>query len=93
MIDVKVNEKHQVERIHCAGGPVELAAEVGLIIGSMYAEVSALNPVAAEYLKKLLQGATLDESPAWDPPPAGYRASGESAVIVMPRLRRDDPSV
>lgn len=92
MIDVKVNKNHQVEHIHCEGGPVELAAEVGLIVGDMYAEVSALNPVAGKILKKLLQVTMLDESPTWAPP-AGHTASEESAVIVMPRLRRDDPSV
>lgn len=92
MIDVKVNKNHQVEHIHCEGGPVELAAEVGLIVGGMYAEVSALNPVAGKILKKLLQATLLDESPTWDLP-AGHTASEESAVIAMPRLRRDDPSV
>lgn len=92
MIDVKVNKNHQVEHIHCEGGPVELAAEVGQIVGNMYAELSCLNPVAGEYLKKLLQATLLDESPVWAPP-AGYTASEKSAVIAMPGLRRDDPSV
>lgn len=89
MIDVKVNKNHQVEHIHCEGDPVELAAEVGLIVGDMYAEVSALDPAAGEYLKKLLQATLLDESPAWYIP-AGYTASEKSAVIAMPRLRHDD---
>lgn len=92
MIDVKIGKDHKVQHLECVGGPVELAAEVGLMIGGMYAEVSAIDPKAGEILKKLLQITMVDESPAWIPL-AGYTASERSAVIAMPRLRRDDPSV
>lgn len=92
MIDVRIDEDHKIQHLECVGGPVELAAEVGLMIGRMYAEVSAIEPKAGDILKKLLQITMVDESPAWIPP-AGYTVSERSAVITMPQLRRDDPSV
>ena len=92
MIDVKIDKDHKIQHIECVGGPVELAAEVGLMMQAMYAEVGSINKWAAELLKKLLQVTMRDDSPAWIPP-AGYTASERSAVITMPRLRRDDPSV
>lgn len=92
MIDVKIDKDHKIQHLECVGGPVEIAAEVGLMLQAMYAEVGSINKGAAELLKKLLQITMVDESPAWIPP-AGYTASKKSAVITMPRLRRDDPSV
>ncbi len=73
MIKFEIDKEHRIQQLECAGSPVELAAEIGLMIQAIYAETSSINPIAGGMLKRLFQAGMTDDSPAW-------RGTGEFAA-------------
>lgn len=46
MIKFEIDKEHRIQQLECVGGPVELAAEISLMIQAIYAETSSINPIA-----------------------------------------------
>ena len=46
MIKFEIDKEHRIQQLECAGSPVELAAEIGLMIQAIHTEVSSINPIA-----------------------------------------------
>lgn len=51
MIKFEIDKEHRIQHLECAGGPVELAAEIAMLAGAIYAQTSGLNPQVAERFK------------------------------------------
>lgn len=89
MIKLEIDREHNIRHLECAGSPVELVAEIGLMIQSIYAETSSINPIAGGQLKALFQAVLTDDSPAWRID-KGREINPKSKVITMIRPRHDD---
>ena len=89
MIKFEIDKEHRIQQLECAGSPVELAAEIGLMIQAIYAETSSINPIAGGMLKRLFQAGMTDDSPAWRID-REYKVNPESKVITMIKPRHDD---
>lgn len=89
MIKFEIDKEHRIQQLECAGSPVELAAEIGLMIQAIYAETSSINPIAGEMLKRLFQAGMTDDSPAWRID-REHKVNPESKVITMIKPRHDD---
>lgn len=89
MIKFEIDKEHRIQQLECVGGPVELAAEISLMIQAIYAETSSINPIAGGMLKASVQAAMTDDSPAWHIDKE-RKANPESKVITMIKPRHDD---
>lgn len=89
MIKFEIDKEHRIQQLECAGSPVELAAEIGLMIQAIYAETSSINPIAGGMLKRLFQAGMADDSPAWRVDKA-HKVNPEGKVITMIKPRHDD---
>lgn len=89
MIKFEIDKEHRIQQLECAGSPVELAAEIGMMIQAIYAETSSINPIAGGMLKTLFQAGMTDDSPAWIIDKA-HKVNPESKVITMIKPRHDD---
>lgn len=89
MIKFEIDEEHNIRLLKCAGGPVELAAEIGLMIQAIHTEISSINPIAGGMLKRLFQAGMTDDSPAWRID-REHKVNPESKVITMIKPRHDD---
>mgnify|MGYP007112764567 CR=1 FL=1 len=56
MIKFEIDREHHIQQLECAGSPVELAAEIGLMIQAIYAETSSINPIAGGDAQEALPG-------------------------------------
>lgn len=56
MIKFEIDSEHRIQQLECAGSPVELAAEIGLMIQAIYAETSSINPIAGGDAQEALPG-------------------------------------
>lgn len=89
MIKFEIDKEHRIQQLECAGSPVELAAEIGMMIQAIYAETSSINPIAGGMLKRLFQAGMTDDSPAWIIDKA-HKVNPENKVITMIKPRHDD---
>lgn len=89
MIKFEIDREHHIQQLECAGSPVELAAEIGLMIQAIYAETSSINPITGGMLKRLFQAVMTDDSSAWHIDKE-RKANPESKVITMIKPRHDD---
>lgn len=89
MIKFEIDKEHRIQQLECVGGPVELAAEISLMIRAIYAETSSINPIARGMLKTLFQAGMTDDSPVWIID-KGHKVNPESKVITMIKPRHDD---
>lgn len=89
MIKCEIDKEHRIQQLKCVGGPVELAAEISLMIQAIYAETSSINPIAGGMLKTLFQAGMTDDSPVWIIDKA-HKVNPESKVITMIKPRHDD---
>ena len=89
MIKFEIDEEHNIRQLKCAGGPVELAAEIGLMIQAIHTEISSINPIAGGMFKASVQAAMTDDSPAWHID-REHKVNPESKVITMIKPRHDD---
>lgn len=89
MIKFEIDKEHNIRQLECAGSPVELATEIGLMIQAIYAETSRINPIAGGMLKTLFQAGMTDDSSVWRID-KGHEVNPESKVITMIRPRHDD---
>lgn len=88
MIKFEIDKEHRIQQLECVGGPVELAAEISLMIQAIYAETSSINPIAGGMLKTLFQAGLTDDSPVWRVD-KGHKVNPESKVITMIKPRHD----
>lgn len=56
MIKFEIDREHHIQQLECAGGPMELAAEIGLMIQAIHTEVSSINPIAGGDAQDALPG-------------------------------------
>lgn len=56
MIKFEIDREHHIQQLECVGGPVELAAEIGLMIQAIHTEVSSINPIAGGDAQDALPG-------------------------------------
>lgn len=56
MIKFEINKEHHIQQLECVGGPVELAAEIGLMIQAIHTETSSINPIAGGDVQGSLPG-------------------------------------
>ena len=89
MIKFEIDKEHRIQQLECVGGPVELAAEISLMIQAIYAETSSINPIAGGMLKALFQAGLTDDSPVWRVD-REHKVNPESKVITMIKPRHDD---
>lgn len=89
MIKFEIDKEHHIQQLECAGSPLDLATEIGLMIQAIYAETSSINPIAGGMLKKLFQAGMTDNSPAWRID-REHKVNPESKVITMIRPQHDD---
>lgn len=89
MIKFEIDEEHNIRKLKCAGGPVELAAEIGLMIQAIHTESSSINPIAGGMFKASVQAVMTDDSQAWHIDKE-RKANPESKVITMIKPRHDD---
>lgn len=89
MIKCEIDKEHRIQQLECVGGPVELAAEISLIIQAIYAETSSINPIAGGMFKRLFQAGMTDDSPVWRID-REHKVNPESKVITMIKPRHDD---
>lgn len=60
MIKFEIDKEHHIQQLECAGGPVELIAEICLMIQAIHTETSIINPIAGGMLKTLLLNGLTD---------------------------------
>lgn len=89
MIKFEIDSEHHIQQLECAGGPVELIAEICLMIQAIHTETSIINPIAGGMLKTLLLNGLTDDSPVWRVD-KGHKVNPESKVITMIKPRHDD---
>lgn len=68
MIKFEIDSKNNIQELECAGSPFELAMNVGMLMGVIYAQTQALNPMAAKILRKCFEANVRDDAPTWYPP-------------------------
>lgn len=90
MIKYEIDNEHNIRHLDCCGEALELAADIGMLMGVIYAQTNALSPRAARKLKVALQANTLETSPVWNPPAGWKKADPGSYVISVPRSTHDD---
>ena len=89
MIKFEIDKEHRIQQLECVGGPMELAAEIGLMIQAIHTEVSSINPIAGGILKTPFQVGITDDSPVWRID-REHKVNPESKVITMIKPRHDD---
>lgn len=89
MIKFEIDREHHIQQLECAGGPVELIAEICLMIQAIHTETSIINPIGGGMLKTLLLNGLTDDSPVWRVD-KGHKVNPESKVITMIKPRHDD---
>lgn len=65
MIDVKISAHTGVARFEVAGPDLEIAGEIGCLIGRICAQIKAINPRAAEQFRAMIGVMLLPDSPVW----------------------------
>lgn len=66
MIECKVNKDEAA--VMASGSTVELAAELGLLIGKIYNALKDNNPGNADFFRFMVKRGLDDDSPVWDCP-------------------------
>ena len=89
MIKFEIDSEHRIQQLECDGDPVELAAEICLMIQAIHTETSSINPIAGGMLKTFFQAGMTDDSPVWRIDKA-HKANPKSKVITMIKPRHDD---
>lgn len=90
MIKFEIDKEHRIQHLECVGGPVELATEIAMLAGAIYARTSGLNPQVAERFKGGVQINTRSDSPTWDPPEEWKRVGPDCSVTTTIFPRHDD---
>ena len=65
MIKFEIDSEHRTQQLECAGSPYELAGEVGMLMGVIYAQTQTLSPRAAGILRACFEANVRDDAPTW----------------------------
>lgn len=90
MIKFETDREHNIRHLECAGSPIELAAEIGMLMGTIYAKTQTLSPRAAKILRMYFEANVRDDAPTWDAPESWKEVGPDFAVITMIKPRHDD---
>lgn len=90
MIKFEIDSENNIQELECTGSPFELAMNVGMLMGVIYAQTQALNPMAAKILRKCFEANVRDDAPTWYPPESWKEAWPDCSVTTMIKPRRDD---
>ena len=86
MLKIEIRED-QLRCLEMKGECMEIAAEVGVVIGAMYNKIRMANPEAAERFKGAVLLAMMPFSPAWE---KHDLLGGVSQCITVPKgLRKE----
>lgn len=89
MIDFKIDTNCYVTRFDVAGSDRDIAAEVGCLIGLVYAQAKAINPKAAEQFRMMVGVMLLPESPVWTRDPV--KGDGVVSAVIPCDKRGEGP--
>ena len=67
MIKFEIDSENSIRELECTGSPYELAMNVGMLMGVIYAQTQTLNPMAAKILRKCFEANVRDDAPTWPP--------------------------
>ena len=90
MIKFWIDEEHRIQQLECAGSTYELAGEVGMLMGVIYAQTQTLNPMAAGILRACFEANVRDDAPTWAAPESWKEVGPDCSVTTMIRPRHDD---
>ena len=90
MIKFEIEKEHNIRHLESAGSPFELAAEIGMLMGVIYAQTQTLSPMAAKILRMCFEANVRDDAPTWAAPESWKKVGPECSVITMIRPRHDD---
>lgn len=68
MIKFEIDKEYNIQQLECAGSPLELAADVGMLMGVIYAQTQTLSPRAAGILRACFEANVRDDAPTWAAP-------------------------
>lgn len=89
MIDIKIDANRHITRFDVAGGDRDIAAEVGCLIGIVYAQTKAINPKAAERFRAMVGVMLWPESPVWTRDPV--KGDGVVSAVIPCGKRGEGP--
>ena len=90
MIKSEIDEEHNIRQLKCAGSPYELAGEVGMLMGVIYAQTQTLSPRAAGILRACFEANVRDDAPTWAAPESWKEVGPDCSVTTMIKPRHDD---
>lgn len=90
MIKFEIDSEHRIQQLECAGSPFELATDVGMLMGVIYAQTQTLNPSAAGILRACFETNVRDDAPTWAAPESWKEVGPDCSVTTMIRPRHDD---
>lgn len=89
MIDVKISAHEDIERFEVSGAELDIAAEIGCLIGRIYAQSKVINPKAAERFRAMIGVVLLPDSSVWSAPP--MEGNGVIAAVIPCGKREEGP--
>lgn len=90
MIKFEIDKEHHIQQLECAGSPFELATDVGMLMGVIYAQTQTLSPRAAGILRACFEANVRDDAPTWDAPESWKEVGPDCSVTTMIRPWHDD---
>ena len=90
MIKFEIDSEHRIQQLECAGSPYELAGEVGMLMGVIYAQTQTLSPRAVGILRACFEANVRDDAPTWAAPESWKEVGPDCSVTTMIRPRHDD---
>lgn len=79
MIEAKIDSMTGVAHFKGVGNQIALAAEIGLIVGEVYASIAGQDANAAAAFRLCVEAALSHDSPVWD---VAANAKNRKAVVV-----------
>lgn len=90
MIKFEIDKEYNIQQLECAGSPFELATDVGMLMGVIYAQTQTLNPRAAGILRACFEANVRDDAPTWGAPESWKEVGPDCSVTTIIRPRHDD---
>lgn len=90
MIKFEIDSERRIQQLECAGSPYELAAEVGMLMGVIYAQTQTLSPRAAGILRACFEANVRDDAPTWAAPESWKEVGPDSSVTTIIKPWHDD---
>lgn len=90
MIKFEIDREHNIRQLECAGSPAELAADVGMLMGVIYAQTQTLSQRAAEILRMCFKANVRDDAPTLVAPESWKEVGPDCSVTTMIKPRHDD---